>query len=324
MGAESVKLDHLRYFIAAVETGSFAAAGERLNITPTSIAHGISALEDALDNNFLIRKRAAGVLPTQEGQRLLIACHKILSEVDIMANEFHSLPGRLTGELIVGCQEGITWSIAPRVIGILSKIHPDLRVSVKTIFMDDELQPLENGDVDLLLTFMASRIQPNFHDKIDSGHFHKRILCSPQPYALMHAGHELCTKDREKVWLKELVAFPHIFIKDGPAYPMFYRMYEEIGLVPNVATVSNISPAAQSIVGQTEAVSLRIVRPSIDRSPLGDRLGFLELADKVSGPDVVAITHKNNHSDMSRKAKAFIDACQESFDNGSLKENFYY
>jgi len=35
MGIESIKLDHLRYFIAAVETGSFVAAGERLNITPT-------------------------------------------------------------------------------------------------------------------------------------------------------------------------------------------------------------------------------------------------------------------------------------------------
>jgi len=48
------------------------------------------------------------------------------------------------------------------------------------------------------------------------------------------------------------------------------------------------------------------------------------LADKVTGPDVIAVTHKNAQTRISRKAEAFIDICQEKFDNGVLRENFYY
>jgi len=253
MRIENVKLIHLRYYVATVETGSFVSAGKRLNITPTSIAHGISILEKTLGNNFLIRKRSAGVQATQEGKRLFTACRKVLMEMDGLSEEFLSIPTNLSGELIVGCQEGLTWSIAPRVVQTLSKKHPNLKVSVKTIFMDDELRPIEDGDVDLLITFMVGDTQPDMSEKLESGNFYKHVFCRPQPYALMHAEHPLSTEGKEKVWLKDLVNYPHIFIKDGPAFPLFHKMYDDVGLTPNITAVSNISPAGQTKYRQITA-----------------------------------------------------------------------
>jgi len=324
MGIESIKLDHLRYFVTATETGSFAAAGEKLNITPTSIAHGVKALEEALETVLLIRRRAAGVIPNQEGKQLLVNCRRIFTDIEDMTDKFTTKDGQLKGDLIVGCQEGLSWSIIPRVVAELSKLHPKLNIAAKTVFMDQELQPLEDSEIDLLITFKVGHVQSNFSDKLDRGMFYSKVMCSPQAYALVHGSHPVCEEGKTEASLAELADYPHIFIKDGPAYALFSTMYEDIGLTPKVAAVSNISSAAQSFVGQTEAVSLRIVRPSIPLSPLGDELAFLKLRDEVRKPDVIAITHLNSQGGISRKAEAFIDACQQKFDDGTLKVNFFY
>ena len=94
---ESLKLDHLRYYVSAVETGSFAAAGEQLNITPTSIAYGVKSLEAALGIELLIRKRATGVVPNPQGQRFLRACRQVLLEVEAMVEEFVDDAAKLGG-----------------------------------------------------------------------------------------------------------------------------------------------------------------------------------------------------------------------------------
>ena len=88
--------------------------------------------------------------------------------------------------------------------------------------------------------------------------------------------------------------------------------------------VSNISPGAQSFVGTSDAVCLRIVRPSIKYSPLGDKLAYVEVKDKVQRPYVIIATHMNSQSEISQKAKAFLEVTKQKFNDGTLKEHFYY
>lgn len=317
MGSETIKLDHLRYFITAVETGSFAAAGEKLNITPTSVAHGISALEATMGNDLLIRRRSSGVIPTRQGKKVEAAARRVLLEVENLVEDLRPETNKLSGEIILGCQEGLTWSVAPIAIQEMRRLHPDVRISTKTVFMDEGFAPLESGAIDLLLTFMTRDVnEPNLYHE---------ILCQPQAYAMMRENHPAMNYVKAgKVSLKNLVDYPHIFIEDGPAYPLFWGMYEERGLTPNNFMVSNISPGAQAIVGKSDAISLRIVRPSIDLSPLGDKLAYIELKDTVMRPDVVAVTLKNSQSRISRKTEALIDVCRQKFEDGSMRDNFYY
>jgi len=265
----------------------------------------------------LVRRRASGVAPNREGERFASGARKVLLEVDSLVDDFRSEPGKLTGELVVGCQEGLTWSIAPRVIEKMQRLHPDLRVSVKTVFMDEQFSPLESGNVDLLITFVI-------HEITEAG-LHCETLCQPQAYAMVRAKHPVLKKVKSgKIELKDLVCYPHIFIEDGPGIPLFHGMYDERGLKPNVHMVSNISPGAQAVVGKSNAVSLRIVRPSIEYSPLGDKLAYIEIKDKVMRPDIVAVTLTNSQSRVSRTASAFIEICHKEFEDGTLRENFYY
>jgi len=324
MASDSVTLNHMRHFVAAVEAGSFVSAGDRLHIAPTSISHAVSVIEQTLGRQLLVRKRASGVVPTPVGHRFLVSCRRILQDVDAVYEQYSSAPSDLTGELIVGCQEGLTWSVAPRAVEVLKQAHPNLKVSVKTIFMEQELAPLDSGEVDLMLTFRHAYSQPNLAKKIDNNDVYSKVLCSPQAYAMVHGDHPLCKTSETQVYLKDLAPYPHIFINDGPALPLFLGMYEQMGLRPNVAMVSNVSPAAQSVVGVTDAVSVRIVRPSINLSPLGDKLAYLRVLDDVPCPDLIAVAHMSLQSGISNPAKAFIDACQAKFDDGALKDNFFY
>ena len=317
MSKDAIKLDHLRYFVAAVDTGSFAAAGEQMNIAPTSIAHGISVIEDSLNVSLLIRRRASGVTPNRQGKDFVVAARNVLREVESLVDEFKPAPNTLKGELVVGCQEGLTWSVAPLVIEEMQRLHPDLRISIKTVFMEDGYDPIESGAVELLLTFTLQEVK-------ETG-IHCQTLCCPQAYAMMRAGHPLMkTVKADKISLKDLAPYPHIFIEDGPALPIICNMYGEHGLTPNLNMGSNISPSAQAVVGKSDIVSLRIVRPSIDVSPLGDKLAYIEVKEKVTKPYLVALTMTNSQSRISPKASAFLDICRTKFEDGSFRDNFFY
>lgn len=315
--SDKIKLDQLKYFVAAVETGSFVSAGKRLNITPTSISHAVSAIENATGTDLLVRRRATGVIPNRDGKRFLSAARKVLLEFEYLSNEFNQKDASLSGELIVGAQEGLTWSLAPHATRSMSRLYPDVRVSTKTVFMDEHLKPLEDGSVDVLLTFI---IEP-----IDDPNIFAERLCHPQPYVMMREGHPVAeTRSDNQVALAGLAEYPHIFIDDGPAFGLFESMYTDRGLKPNVYMVSNVSPGVQAMVGKSDIISIRIVRPSIHLSPLGDPLTYRKLSDEVTRPELVALTLRNSQSRISRRSEAFIDCCRQNFADGTLADNFFY
>lgn len=74
-------LRHLRYFIAAVETGAIARAAERCHIAQPSVSQAIQRLEEELGTRLLFRQRD-GVHPTAEGQRLYQDARRLLQDAE--------------------------------------------------------------------------------------------------------------------------------------------------------------------------------------------------------------------------------------------------
>src|ERR1700748_3985780 len=227
-----LKTEQLRCFIATVDAGSIAAAGARLNLSPSAVGYAIDALEDQLKTSLLIRRRSAGVSLTPDGARLLQLVRPLVQEIVDVNNLFAGRDGNLTGELIIGCQEALSWSIAPRAIERISKRHPSLNIALKTIFMDQGNRPLIDAEVDVLVTFL---VNPAEDPGID-----QEILCYPKPYAMMRR-HHLLDRDGAPVLLAELSKYPQLFIQDGPALDLFAGMYRDQDLSPHYSMVANIS-----------------------------------------------------------------------------------
>lgn len=309
-----IKIEYLRHFVAASETGSLAAAAERIHISTTSIRNSIEKLEDSLNTALFVRKPSNGVTLTEDGRKLLDHGKNLLMNVEEIETSFVSSDQKLKGTLTIGCQEGLTWSLIPRAIKKLNGMHPDLDLSIKTTWMDTKFESLDQADVDVLLTFS---IQKDIEKKFDV-----TDLCAPQACVMMRKGHPL--DNGNPVKLKELAEYPHIFIRDGPAWELFYTMYSERGLEPNIHMYSNISTGAQSVVGATDSVSLRILRPANPFTPLGDPMVVPPIKDKVRRPRLIAATNRIRRHTTLDKRLAFIKVCQELFDNNDMRNHAYY
>ncbi len=59
-----LNVDALRYFLAAIELGSFQAAAERLHVTPQAVGKAIAALEARLGPLVVRDRRLRGLTPT--------------------------------------------------------------------------------------------------------------------------------------------------------------------------------------------------------------------------------------------------------------------
>lgn len=310
-----LKIEQLQCFSTALREGSLTKAADTLNMSPSAVAYNIEALEDRLNTTLLIRKQARGVSATAEGKRLLFMAAPLLNDIDEIEQSFANKGRKLHGELVVGSQEGLSWSLIPRAIERITTKYPELRISQKTVFMDEGNAPVLSGAVDVLLTFV---VNPPPEPGVDV-----EVLCNPNSYALMRAGHPLADNP-DGVKLEELAKYPHVFILDGPAWNLFTGMYLDKGLTPNFDKVSNISTGAQAIVGRCDSVSLRVVKPAHEYSPLGDRLAYVPLSDSTRNATVVATCATRKHGRRPAKIEAFISTCNELFADGSMKDHFYY
>lgn len=310
-----IKLDHLRCFTTAVREGSFAEAGKRLHLSPSAVAYGVEMLESRLGTTLLFRKAASGVSITSDGSRLLPRAEFLLQELAETEELFLARERTLSGELIVGCQEGLSWSLVPRAIQRISVRHPAVTVTQKTVFMDEGNSPILSGAVDVLITFA---VNPSLDPRV-----HTEALCEARSYALMRADHPL-TRIGDNVTLADLARYPHVFILDGPAWDYLTGLYHEKGLTPAFDKVSNISTSAQAIVGRSDSVSLRIVKPAHDQSPLGDRLAFVPISDATRNATIVAAWPKSRNGLPSAKVDAFVSECRALFDDQSMRNHLFY
>ena len=310
-----LKVEQLRCFLTAIAEGSFSEAGRVLNLSASAVAYNVEALEHALNTGLLLRRPSSGVTPTAEGLRLQRLAEPLLRELLEMEQVFSSKGRVLKGELVVGCQEGLSWSLVPRAIERLTARHPQLRIIQKTVFMDEGNAPVLNGAVDVLITFVVGSLPEPAIDM--------QVLCEPNCYAMMRANHPLAGST-EGARLEDLARYPQIFIVDGPAYGLFTGLYRDKGLTPEQAMVSNISTGAQSIIGRCDHISLRIVRPAHALSPLGDPLAFIPILEGSRRPSVVASCARRKNGRRPPKVEAFVSECRSLFDDGTMRAHMFY
>lgn len=310
-----MKLDHLRYFVASAIHGSFAAAAAHLNISPSSIGYGVGVLEDELRTPLFIRKPSKGLTLTRDGAAFLKECRHILSELEALESRAKNANHQFEGELIVGCQEGLTWSLLPRAINILSARQPKLRISTKMASLDGDYMALDKGEIDVLVTFR--------HDDDSASAYDVTKLCKTIVCALMRKGHPLDRGDKP-VSLKDLAKFPQIMNNETAALELALAHYRSQGLSPPIAYYSNVSASAQALVGQSDAVSLRVLRPATQYSPLGDELVYRRVREALIQPYIVAVKVKSRTATYKNKRDIFIETCKELFDNGAMLTHMFY
>ena len=157
MFSRLAQLNQLRGFEAAARLGSFKAAADELNVSPTAISHQISALEEALGVS-LFERRTRAVVLTEQGAKLAQSVHQVFLQLSATIEEVCSAQSVL--------RIGTTTSFASMwLVPNLAQFHalyPNIQVEIKT---GEELIEI-NRDRRIDLVIRYGEIKENADSKI--------------------------------------------------------------------------------------------------------------------------------------------------------------
>jgi DNA-binding transcriptional LysR family regulator len=129
-------------FVAAVDAGSFSAAGRKLGLSPSAVSKLVTRIEDRLGTRLLVRTTRALQL-TPEGEAYLGRARRILSEIDeterALSSGVRAVPrGRLRVSVSVGFGVLHILPLVPEFLALYPEIELDLSLADEVIDLIEE------------------------------------------------------------------------------------------------------------------------------------------------------------------------------------------
>jgi DNA-binding transcriptional LysR family regulator len=122
-------LDGVTTFVRVVETGSFALAAERMNLTRSAVGKVIVRLEKRLGVRLINRTTRSQSL-TEDGQAYYDRCVRALAELEAAEADLDSGRREPKGRLRVSVPQAFGhYCVAPVLLGLARK-HPQLKIDI--------------------------------------------------------------------------------------------------------------------------------------------------------------------------------------------------
>ncbi len=143
----NVTLRQLRYFDALVRHGHFGRAAEACAISQPALSMQIKEMEEVL-GGVLLERSARQVALTKFGEDLAQRVRDILRSVDELGDFARASRDRLVGQLRIGMIPTVAPYLLPKVIGDLTRMHPELDIHVRETVTPKLIQELAEGRLD--------------------------------------------------------------------------------------------------------------------------------------------------------------------------------
>src|SRR6516225_12304583 len=125
-----ITLRQLRYFDALAAYSHFGRAAAACAVSQPALSMQIKDLEEAL-GAVLIERGARQVRLTKFGEEAAPRVRDILRSVDELGDFARASRDRLAGRLRIGMIPTIAPYLLPRIIGNLTRMHPELDIQVR-------------------------------------------------------------------------------------------------------------------------------------------------------------------------------------------------
>jgi len=143
----NITLRQLRYFDALARHGHFGRAAEACSISQPALSMQIKEMEETL-GGLLLERSARQVALTRFGEELAGRVRDILRSVDELGDFARASRDRLAGRLRIGMIPTIAPYLLPRIIGNLTRLHPELDIQVRETLTPKLIQELAEGRLD--------------------------------------------------------------------------------------------------------------------------------------------------------------------------------
>jgi LysR family transcriptional regulator for metE and metH len=146
-----IEFRHLRTIQAIHETGSLAAAADRLGLTQSALSHQVRGIEEQAGTPLFLR----GTKPLRlspAGRRLLAAAEAILPQVAALEAEFAGLSQGRAGRMHVAieCHACFEWLLP--ALDRFRRAWAEVDIDIRPGLAFDALPALRRGEVDLVVS----------------------------------------------------------------------------------------------------------------------------------------------------------------------------
>jgi DNA-binding transcriptional LysR family regulator len=130
--------------------GSLRAAAEAMSVTPSAVSQQLAILEKEAGVE-LLEKSGRQVRLTEAGLRLARHTDSITGAIAAAEADVASLRDTVVGTLRVAAFPTAARAVMPPVMTALSRLHPDLRVTLRDLEADDSLTALRMDEIDIAI-----------------------------------------------------------------------------------------------------------------------------------------------------------------------------
>lgn len=247
-------LKQLRYFDAALRSGSIVKAAREMSISQSSITAAIDAIEHAAGNVLFFRIPAKGIIPTETGKEVGVLAAKFLETARVFDSDLCSLGGDPTGTMRLACYAPTAPYVLPPLLKRVAQSYPSIRIDLKEGDMQSIDELLQVGGVDVALTYqMSLRDTQPFSP-----------LFKARPWALLPDSSPLARQDQ--VTLEQLAPLPMILLDLSATQAYFQQIFTDNGLSLNVVHRTKSSSVLRGLVAADFGYSILNICGYADRS----------------------------------------------------------
>jgi DNA-binding transcriptional LysR family regulator len=144
-------VDHLKTFLAIVDSGSFTRAADEVNKTQSAVSMQMKRLEEQLGRP-LFSKDGRGTKFTRDGERLMDYARRIVALSDEAVSAF-TRPD-ITGTIRFGTPDDYAEFFLPVILGRFARTHPQITVDVECVPSSELVGRTQRGEIDIaVVTF---------------------------------------------------------------------------------------------------------------------------------------------------------------------------
>ncbi len=250
----------LQYFVATGEEASIRAAATKIGVSEPSISTAIAHLESEFNVQLFVRHHAQGVSLTPAGRLLLTETRDVLDRAEALYTAADELANTITGKISVGSLV----TLAPMILPVLAQTFTSDNAQTRVVTSEDNqdglIAALRNADIDVALTY-----DMQLPDDIEF-----TSLADLPAHVIVGASHRLAK--RKNVKLTELATDPYVLLDLPTSREYFFSLFRQAGVKPMIASRSQSQDVVWATVANSNAYSLRNVRPrtncALDGQPI--------------------------------------------------------
>ena len=151
----------LRYLDEVARCGSIRKAAARLNVASSAVNRQILAVEKELGTT-IFQRLPRRLRLTAAGEIIINHVRQTLKEHDRVRSRVSNLKGLNAGEVTIATMNGPASGILPRVAAAFAERYPRVKLSIRSLFVDDIVNAVIAGEADLGLAYNI-RTDPRLH-----------------------------------------------------------------------------------------------------------------------------------------------------------------